>query len=261
MKIRIFLLLFISTISISAQKVENTSFKNGEKLVYTASYYMSSLWTDIAEVTMSVSEVKASSQTLYKLKCTASTFQSWDSFFKIRDLYQSYVDKKSVKPFLFKANVEEGSYTKNVKYIYKWKSGLVNATTQKRKKPAKQKQVKVSMNTYDLVSVLYMVRNLDFSKKQKGETTKVKVLIGSKVQIVTIKYMGSESIKVSGMGYKECDRLAVFLKNDKILKGKDLNNIWITKDQNKVPVLIKAKIPVGSVQVRLKSAAGLRNKN
>ena len=48
-----------------------------------------------------------------------------------------------------------------------------------------------------------------------------------------------------------CYKLSVSLKDEKILKGKDLNNIWLTADAKRVPVLIKAEIPVGSIQVRI----------
>ena len=252
-------MFILSAISMNAQDVTNTSFSNGEKLKFIASYYMSSLWTDIAEINMEVSEVKTSSQELYRLKCTASTFTAWDSFFKIRDLYESYVNKTNVKPYLFKRSVDEGGYTMNIKYIYKRKSQLVNATIQKRTHPEKKVEVKISQNTYDLVSVLYMIRNIDLSTKKVGDIIKVSVLIDAKEEVVTIKYKGTETVNVAGIGNKKCYKLAISLKDDAILKGRDTNNIWLTADKNMVPVLIKAEIPVGSVQIRLASASGLRN--
>ena len=109
-------MLFCMSISIEAQVVKNTAFKAGESLKFVASYNMSSLWTDLAEITMDVSKIKTSSQSLYRLKCAATTYQAWDSYFKIRDLYESYVSMESVKPFLFKRSIDEGGYKKNIKY-------------------------------------------------------------------------------------------------------------------------------------------------
>lgn len=258
-KFFILMMITLSAISMKAQVVNNTSFESGEKLKFIASFYMSSLWTDIAEINMEVSEVKTSSQELYRLKCTASTFQKWDSFFKIRDLYESYVNKKSVKPYLFKRSVDEGGYKMNVKYIYKWKSNLVNASIQKRTHPAKKVSVEISKNTYDLVSVLYMIRNIDFSAKKVGDILKIPVLIDAKEEIITIKYKGIENKKVADIGNKKCYKLAISLKDEEILKGKGSNNVWLTADENMIPVLIKAEIPVGSVQIRLVSMSSLRN--
>lgn len=257
---KLILIVFIGITNFSfGQEVVNTSFTNGEKLTYIASFYMSSLWTDIAEINMEVSEVNTKTQELYRLKCVASTYQSWDSYFKIRDLYESYVDKVTVKPYLFKRQVDEGGYILNIKYLFKWNSLIAKATIQKRTNPEKELEVKISPNTYDLVSVLYMIRNVDFSTKKPGDLMKINVLIDAKEEIVTVKYRGKESVNVAGMGNKECYKLSVALKDESILKGKDLNNIWLTADKNRVPVLIKAEIPVGSVQIRLANTTGLKN--
>ena len=80
---------------------QNSAFKAGEKLSFTASYNMSGVLTELAQVNMEASEVKTSKATLLRLKCTATTYSKWDSFFKIRDLYESYVSPTSVKPYLY----------------------------------------------------------------------------------------------------------------------------------------------------------------
>jgi hypothetical protein len=46
--------------------------------------------------------------------------------------------------------------------------------------------------------------------------------------------------------------------NNKALTNKESNNIWLTADKNKIPVQIKAEIPVGSIQVRLVEAKGIK---
>lgn len=258
-KLLLILFLIFNTLICNSQNIENSAFQSGESLHFIASYYMSSLWSDLAEINMEVSTIKTSSQELHRLKCTAATFEAWDSYFKIRDLYESYIDKESVKPYLFKRSIDEGGYKKNIKYIYKWNSGLVNATVQRKTDEEQKFNVPISNETFDLVSVLYMIRNIDFSAKMPGDILKLKVLIDAKEEIVTVKYGGIEVINVVNFGKKSCYKLSVSLKDEKILKGKDTNNIWLTADKNMVPVLIKADIPVGSIQVRLVEMKGLRN--
>jgi len=255
----IILLCLLSMNAVHAQKVTNKAFKSGEKLRFVASYYMSSLWTDLAEINMEVSDVKTSSREFYRLKCTGKTYQSWDSFFKIRDLYESYVDKASVQPFLFKRSIDEGGYAKDIKYVYKWNSGKVQVTSQRRSKPEKKYEINLNNDTYDLVSVIYMIRSINFNTKKPGDIIKIKVLIDAKEEFIMVKYLGKEDMDVAEYGKKECYKLSVSLKDDRILKGKDTNNIWFTADKNKVPVFIKAEIPVGSIQLRLVEMSGLRN--
>ena len=77
------LILCLISLSINAQ---NNAIAAGEKLIYTASYNMSGILTDIAQVTMETSEAKTSKATLLRLKCSATTYSKWDNFFKIFSL-------------------------------------------------------------------------------------------------------------------------------------------------------------------------------
>lgn len=264
MKRNFFLLVLLGFFVLAnGQNVINNSFKENEKLKFVASYYMSGLWSDIAELKMEVSKVNTKNSSLFRLKCTANTYTSWDSFFKIRDLYESYVDMKTIKPFLFNRMIDEGGYVKSVKYVYKRKSGVVEAKIKRGNAKERSLDVDVSDDAYDLVSILYYVRNLDLDKLSVGQEIKVKLLVNSKYnvneEIVTVKYKGIEKIKVDNYGKLKCHKLSINLKDEEVLKGKDSNNIWFTADENKVPVLIKAEIPVGSVQIRLVEMTGLRN--
>ena len=117
------ILLFLSTLVINAQ---NTAIGTNEKLTYTASYNMSGILTDIAQVTMQTSSIKTSKATLLRLKCNAATYSKWDNFFKIRDLYESYVNPKTLTPYLYNRDINEGGYFKAMKYTFSHKNKTVN---------------------------------------------------------------------------------------------------------------------------------------
>ena len=117
------LTLFVSSFIVG----QNTSIGTNEKLTFSASYNMSGLLTEIAQVTMETSEVKTSSSTLLRLKCSAATYSSFDSYFKIRDLYESYVSPTSLTPFLYKRDINEGTYNKFEQYKFNHKSRNVES--------------------------------------------------------------------------------------------------------------------------------------
>ena len=97
---------------------QNKSVGFGEKLVYTAAYNMSGLLTDVAEVNMETSKIRTSKSTLMRIKCAATTYSGFDGFFKIRDLYESYVSPTTLKPYLYKREINEGGYYKFMQYKY-----------------------------------------------------------------------------------------------------------------------------------------------
>lgn len=241
---------------------QNKTIPFGEKLVFTASYNMSGLLTDIAQVTMETSKIKTSSSTLMRLKCTAATFSNFDSFFKVRDLYESYVSPTSLTPYLYKRDINEGGYYKFMQYKYRRKTKTVESIKKKYRSDGtiweEKKQLTINSSTKDLVATLYTLRNLDIDKAGVGDASSFKVLFDNEETTVVFKYMGKETIS-SKIGKKECYKIAISLRGSDLLKGNNSNIIWLTADANKVPVLAKFKIPVGNGELKIKSATGLKH--
>ncbi|MCA0131839.1 DUF3108 domain-containing protein [Winogradskyella alexanderae] len=240
---------------------QNNTIPIGEKLVYTATYNMSGILTNIAQVKMETSEVKTSKSSLLRLKCTAATYKKWDNFFKIRDLYESYVNPKTLTPYLYKRDISEGGYYKFMQYKYSHKSKTVQSLRKKKRKDGTiwetKKTVNVSPNTKDLVATLYSIRNLDIHKASPGDQQDFTVLFDNEETIVTIRYVSKESINTN-IGRKECYKLAIAVKGSDVLQGNNSNLIWLTADQNKIPVYAKFKIPVGNGELKIESATGLK---
>lgn len=252
--IRISLIICFLSISISAQ---NNAVNSGEKLVYTASYNMSGILTDIALVTMETSSVKTSKATLLRLKCTATTYSKWDNFFKIRDLYESYVNPKNLTPYLYNRDINEGSYYKNMKYTYSYKSKTVKTVQKKKNNQTENKTVTINSGTKDIVSTLYYIRLYDFANMPVGTRKTLPIIFDSAEIKGQITYLGKENISTA-IGKKECYKLAIGSSED-VLKGSNSNFLWLTADENKIPVYGKFKIPVGNGELKIKSATGLKN--
>lgn len=238
-----------------AQKTNNTSIGENEKLVYTVSYNMSGLLTNLAQVTMQTTRVNTGKSNYLRLKCNAATYSKWDSFFKIRDVYEAYVSPTSLKPYLYKRDIFEGGYIKKEKYAYKYKSKTIKTTVQKKKEPT-TKVIPLPSNTYDVVSTLYHIRNMDIEKAPIGTNQKVTVIFDQKPQVAYLKLLGKETISNKAIGSKECYKIAV---NNKALSGTNKNIVYLTADANKVPVLIKFSIPAGTGQLALSEVSGLKN--
>lgn len=234
--------------------VKSQTIKSGEKLVFTGSYNMSGLMTQLAQVTMSTETVTTSKNNYLHLSCELTTYSKWDSFFKIRDLYESYVNPQNLKPSLYKRNIDEGGYTKKEKYVFK--GNTVNSTSKRRNRPETQKTFPIGASTQDVISIFYKVRTLDFSKFKVGQTQSLTIVFDEKQIPVTLKYMGKETVNAGNLGKKECYKISIGAKTD-ALKGKDKNLIWLTADSKKIPALLKFSIPVGTGQLTLTSASGV----
>ncbi len=251
-------LILTSLIAVS----QNNTIAAGERLTFSASYNMSGLLTELAQVNMETSEVRTSKSTLFRLKCTAATYSKWDSFFKIRDLYESYVSPKTLTPYLYNRDISEGGYEKFMKYKFNHKTHTVASVKRKKRSDGttweEKKNVSIGSSTKDLVTTLYHIRNLDIHKANIGDSQNFTVLFDNKESVVNIKYLSKETLNTV-LGKKECYKLAISINNSDVLKGNNDNLLWLTADANKVPVYAKFKIAVGNGELKLKSASGLKH--
>lgn len=249
-----FILLALFSLTVNAQ---NTAIGTNEKLVYTASYNMSGILTDIAQVTMETSPVKTSKATLLRLKCTAATYSKWDNFFRIRDLYESYVNPKTLTPYLYNRDINEGSYYKSMKYTFSHKTKTVKSIQTKRNNNIENKTISIGNSTKDIVSTLYSIRSFNFENMSKGDRQSLTIIFDRKETKAQVTYLGKETINTA-IGKKECYKLAIG-SNEAILQGNNSNLLWLTADVNKIIVYGKFKIPVGNGELKIKSVSGLIN--
>ncbi|MFD2823826.1 DUF3108 domain-containing protein [Lacinutrix iliipiscaria] len=261
MKYLFFILTLFLTASVNAQ---NNAFQAGEKLVLTASYNMSGLMTDLAEVRMETSEVNTSKATLLRLKCTATTYSKWDNFFKIRDIYESYVNPQTLAPYLYQRDIDEGGHYKFVKYNFDYKTQTVKSLRRQKSENFesgfwdRNDNIKFNPGTKDLVSTIYHIRTLDIHKASIGSTDSFTVLFDNKETVVSITLLGKETLNTQ-IGSKACYKLAIRINNSNVLKGNNANVLWLTADENKIPVLAKFEVAVGRGELKIKSATGLKN--
>lgn len=248
-------LAFISTslVGIDNVSAQNSYIKSGEVLTFTASFSMSGVMTNIAEVKMETSTVNTKTRQLLRLKCTAATYPKWDTYFRVRDLYESYVDPTTLQPFLFKRNIEEGTYKKELKYLFNRKTGIATSTLNKKGYKDYKTEVPIKNSTLDIVSTIYNTRAMDFEAMVIGQRVTKNLIVDSEVQQVSISYMGKEFIEVGNSGTRECYKLSISFGGAEIEDIKGDKFIWITADNDRLPALIKANIPVGNVQIRLSS--------
>jgi len=213
---------------------------------------------------MQTSEVKTSKSTLLKLKCTARTYSKWDNFFKIRDLYESYVNPKTLTPYLYQRDINEGGHYKFVKYKFNHRNRTVKSLRRQKSKNFesgfwdRNSTVKINPGTKDLVTTIYHIRNLDIHKASIGNSDTFTVLFDNEETKINVTLLAKETIKTK-LGNKECYKLAISVNKSDVLKGKSNNLLWLTADENKIPVYAKFKVAVGSGELKIQSATGLKN--
>ena len=104
----IFFSLFFLTAMVGQQKP--TVFKTGEWLRYKMSY---SGFLRAGTAILELSEKDFNGKKVFYTKGTGWTSGAVKWFFKVEDRYESYFDKDTIKPYLFKRKINEGGYKKH----------------------------------------------------------------------------------------------------------------------------------------------------
>ncbi len=257
----LFYLLLLCTFPFSSQPqctVYPVNFNPEEKLTYIVSYNWFVIWAEVGEVTFSVHQSSLGNQTVYHLLGLGNTYSGWDIFFKVRDRYESWADRNTLKPYYFKRMVREGGYEIDIRYIFNRDRKYARSSYIVNRKPEVKDTIQVTDCTFDLVSAIYYARTIDYSACSPGDTIPLKILLDRQLENISIRYLGKEIIKVRKVGEFECLKLAVSLVSGTVFKGGEEMMVWITNDRNKLPVYAESPIIVGSVKVKLSSFENIR---
>lgn len=257
------LLLIINPLIGSSQtvhpcEIKNNAFIPGEKLTYVITYNWFFVWTDVGGVEFEVSEDTMFNQDVLNLKGTGVTFPFYNWFFQVRDVYQSWVNPDNLLPLYYHRDVNEDGYLIDIKYTFDYDNMVAYSEVEKTHKPYYQDTVKIYPCTYDLVSVIYQARNIDFSKYKKNEKIPFKILLDNEIHEVFIRYKGKEEKKVRGVGKFNTIKFTGSLVAGDVFKGGEDLSIWVSDDDNRIPVWIESPIIVGTIKARLVGYEGLK---
>ncbi len=256
------LLLLCTTAQLNAQEkstIENFAFQSGEKLTFRGYYNWGFIWVAAGEVKLEVQAESYDDKPAYKIKALGRSLKAFDWFFKLRDTISCYVDSTNLKPYYFDRKTQEGSYIARHEYWFDYDKKQVYSKIKKRKDSLKQDTIENKFISSDLVSVAYYTRNLDFSKYKKKDKIPLRILIDNEIHNLYIRYKGIEKVKLKSGEIYECLKFSPMLVKGHLFKGGEDMTIWVSNDKNRVPIMVEAKVLIGSVKGLLDSYEGLRS--
>ncbi|GIZ07848.1 DUF3108 domain-containing protein [Flavobacterium sp. UMI-01] len=177
-------------------------------------------------------------------------------FFKVDDLYESYIDKETGVPYRFVRKIDEGGYTKNQEGFFNQHANKILVKDYKNKN---EKTFVVPDNTQDILSSFYYLRNHPSIDKLKiGESIVIDMFFDDETTKFKLKYIGREDITTK-FGVVPSMIFRPLVQSGRVFKEQESLTVWISDDDNRLPVRIKASLAVGSIKADLDSFKGLSN--
>jgi hypothetical protein len=230
------IILFAAILNLQAQEefriIENNAFKAGEKLTFDVKYGF---------VTAGVAEMEIPRET---------TVPSFDVLFKVRDRYETYIDKDGLFPWRFEQHIREGGYSRDFSAFFDQRRGKAKTT---------EGTYEIPKYVNDILSAFYITRTFDFSNKKIGDRINLQNFYKDKVYPLDVVYRGKEKITV-GAGTFNCIIVEPLVQEGGLFKSEGNIIIWLTDDELKIPVKVKTKVIIGSIDAELTGYEGLAGK-
>jgi len=236
----------------------NTSFKAGEVVKYHAYYNWGFIWLNAGQVSFSVDAIKVNQTPAYHLKAHGATYKSYDKLYKVRDTFETKVDTLHLEPFEFKRITNEGSYNANYHYKFNRATRTIQASIQKEDEARKDTALIWNKCSFDLLTMVYKARNIDYSKYKIDEKIPISMVVDGEIHDIYIRYLGKETIKNRDGRHFKCLKFSPLLVEGTIFKSGEDMTVWVTDDANRIPIIVEAKILIGSVKAVFVDAQNTR---
>lgn len=226
----------------------NKAFKQGEVLTYRMHYGMLNAGVAVLEVKPDLIEV--SGRKVYHIVGSGYTIGSTDWFFKVRDRYETYIDKDAMLPWLFVRRVDEGGYKFSQDYAFNHYTKKVDI--------GNNEKFDIPAGIQDMVSAFYSARNMDLSNAKAGDLFSITCFVDKEIWPLKIKFIGKETIDTD-IGKFRCLKFRPIVQKGRVFKKEEDLNVWISDDDNHLPMRVKADVLIGSIKMDITSAKNLAN--
>ncbi len=234
------------------------AYQPGERVFYNAYYNWNFIWINAGEVIFSVDTTLWNNQPSWLFKAAGNTYKAYDLFFKVRDTFEVWTNPETQQPYEFKRSTREGSYSSFHHYLFDPKDRSIRAHIQKGEAVARDTSLAWSPGTFDLLSMVYQARNIDFSGYSEGAKIPIRMIVDGEIHDSYIRFLGVEVVKNRDDREFRCLKFSPLLMEGTIFrKGEDMT-VWVTDDKSRVPVVVEAKILFGSVKAVLTGTEGLK---
>ncbi len=206
--------------------------------------------------TLQVKNAKLNGKEVFHVKGYGETVGLSKVFFKVEDDYQSYIDKDKNVPYRFIRKIDEGGHTKDLRIDFNYTNNKATITDYKHDS---KEIVDFPKNAQDMVSAFYYLRNkLDTKNIQPGYTLDMDMFFDEENFKFRLKFLGREVIKTE-FGNVQTLVFRPYVAAGRVFKEKESLTVWVSDDENKMPLLIKADLAVGSLKATLTQFKGLQH--
>ncbi len=227
------------------------AFRGGEKLTFLVKFWI----IPAGEVTMEVREMRYRGYDVYSPLLTMKAAKLFSFFCPAKGEVKSYLDARKLYTHRYEEHFIASRHTYERLTVYDQRNHLATYDVpvydrMGKIKKINKKKVRIPPNTQDILSLLYYVRTQDL---KEGKVLTINANERQKNYRVKIKVLGKERITVPAGTFLAWVIEPISIQRLDKEKGVDKGTglIYLSADERKLLVLMKARTKLGSVTVQL----------
>jgi hypothetical protein len=205
-------------------------FARGEKINYVVKWG----FVTAGHATLSVEPQVWNGKEVYRLYSEANSSGLIGSIYPVKDKSESIVSREDFYSLSFYKDVNEGKYHQQEQMIFDQVNGKVMYS---------DATVDIPKGTVDVLASLYTVR---FRSLEPGKEFTVNICNNKKNYELVVRVISRETVSVPAGEFKTI-MVEPLLKQEGIFMHKGRLFVYLTDDQERIPVLLRSKIAVGSI--------------
>lgn len=236
--------LLVGLVFSSILQAQFSHINAGEVLSYRVHYG----FITAGNATLSTTKTSYKGQPAFYVRGVGKTSGAAKTFFKVEDIYESYVSENK-EPLFYVRNVSEGSYTQHLESTFNPSNDTV-VLVDKKHRDRPTKTIKVPNGVQDMLSCFYYLRDLPADQLKVGSVVKINIWIDDELFPFQVRVVGTEKISTK-FGKVNCLKIVPSVISGRVFKARESVTMWVTNDLNRVPVLVKAELAVGSLKASI----------
>jgi len=232
-----FLVIFLSfSVFVFAQP--NLPYKLGEYSEFTISFGL----IDVGYADLEIVEtIKIGNKNTFHIVGKGKTTRFFDFVFKVRDIYETYIDTSTLLPLKFIREISEGGYCINQKYNFFHSDSIVQT---------QDSIFKIPINTQDMLSALFYARTFNKANLKKSNSFFVPIFMDDENYFLEILYLENEILE-SKWGKVNCMVFKPKMQEGRVFEDEETMKVWITDDPNHLLMKVETKIWAGTIRAIL----------
>ena len=139
-----------------------------------------------------------------------------------------------------------------VKYTYRGYTTIGRCTRRRPGREPSVKQLETQGTAYDMLSVFYFLRKLNFAGMRENTVYKSTVFSGKKKETVSVKLVGIEDVKLRDKSKHRAYHVQFTFTQDGATKSSDDIDTWISTDERRIPLMVRGRLSIGEIRVYFK---------